>query len=301
MDFESCFLTPPVAAAGVIIPASTLSVSVAQPPQQNTALKAGRHSSAPFYGNKVITGTMTGPVGEESIGFILKAYLGTPDSTAVHTFTVQETTPSFILSKEFTDLDKYYIYSGCKATTLSFIFNNNNELLYNLGFMAAEELPQGTPYMANPEDLSSELFYSNPEIGTGDVEEGGSATDIFEEITINLNDNPTMAYGLSAGGFANYASDGKLECTGTIRGVFVDDSILVKGIAHTESSLDIKLSKTVNYIRFLIPELQWSQESPNITGPGIVELNLTFIGYFQDGTEDSDIVIYLNNNRPDYS
>ena len=300
MDFETAFKTAPALATGVIIPHSTCDVKVDQAPQQSSGLRSGRHSSLPFYGNKVINGTLTGPVGEESIGFILKTFFGAPDSTAVHLFEIEETTPSFIVSKEFSDLDLYYVYSGCKANSLSFTFNNNNELLYNLGFLAAEETKGTSPYDSSPESMYDELTYQNVDLST--VEEAGAETDIFEEITLNVTQNPTMAYGLSGGGVATYADHGKVEVSGSLRGVFTNDNLLVKGRGHTESRLNLVLRKSSGYyLRFYIPELQFSQESPAITGPGMAMLNLTFVGYYQDSVDADDVVIILNNGRTDYT
>lgn len=302
LDFETSFKVEPsdTTATSVVIPHSTLSASVDQPPQMSSRLQPGRHSYLPFYGNKVINGTLTGPVSTESIGFVLKCFLGQPDSTSVHTFTVQDETPSFILEKQFVNLDHYYKYNGCKATSLGFTFNNNNELLYNLGFMAATESHEISPYDDNPETMTDEQSFNNVNMNT--YSEGGVATDIIEEFTLNLaNNGVAMAYGLSAAGEATYVAEGRCEVTGTLRGVFRNDALLLKGRNHTESNIDFTLTRGANYIRFFIPECQFSQNSPNIDGPSISFLDLSFLGYFQDSTQfSSDIAIILANDRVSY-
>lgn len=299
LDYETAFKTEPGVSTAVVIPHSTLTCSVDQAPQQSSRLQAGRHSYLPFYGNKTITGTLTGPVCTETIGFILKCFLGEPDSTSVHTFTVQTETPSFLIEKQFTDLGLYYKYNGCKATSLSFTFNNNNELLYNLGFMGASETKGTSSYDADPEVISDELSFNNVDLDT--FEEAGASSDIVNELVLNLaNNGVAMAYGLSEQGVATYVCEGRCEVTGTISGVFANDSLLLKGRNHTESSLDWTLTKGSNSIQFTIDELQYSQNSPNIDGPGMSTLDLSFIGYYQDSTAGSDIEIVLTNDRSSY-
>jgi len=297
IQMETCFKEEVSPVSGIVLPFATCDIAVTQPPNQVSNLRSGRHSSRPWRGNQEISGTLTGNVGTDSIYYILQAMFSAPDSTGtVHEFTIDSTAQNFIISKEFLDVEQYHIYRGCRANSLSFAFNSANELMYNLSFQAASETRQETPYDDSPEDLGAEQFYFNIDMGSA-VEEGGVSTDIFDEINLNIANPVSMIYGLSGGGTATYASSGKVEVTGNVVGVFLDGSLINKGANFTETSLDLILSKGTNYLRFYMPEMEVSRNSPPISNGDIIKQDISYVAYYENSDEQSDIVVQVSNDR----
>lgn len=304
LDFETTFKTDPVTPAAIQLPINSNDLKVDQVPQPTNLIGAGRHSSAPWFGNKAMSGTLTGPVDLIAIGYILKMAMGAPATTGsgpyVHTYKIPSSLPTFLLDKGWTDVAKYYKANGCVANGITFTFNETSQFLYSVPLLGAKETPGTSPYNGSPTDLSrpSKIFDLQD---VSDVSEGGSPVVTLEELSFNLANNSVFGYGLGSGGEATLKADGLPAVTGRLRGMFTDDTILAKARAKTESSLSITLTEGSYSLVISADELKYSQQAPAIAGPAGVYLDLTFLAYYQDDADETDLKIVLTNSQDSYA
>lgn len=305
LDFETAFKTSPLAPAAIKLPFNTCDLKVDQKPQSSIILGSGRHAGKPFYGNKPVTGNLTGPIDLIAIGYILKMVFGAPTTTGVespytHTFKVGAITPSFLLEKGWPADSKYYLYNGCKAAGLNIGFGGNGELRYTVPIIGAKETYSGdASYQETPTtDVSSPAtIFHNCDAA---AREGGSLIDTLEEISFNFQNNTVMGFGLDGTGEGTHSAEGNPLIDGRIKGMFDVDTIISKGRDHTKSSLSVECASGAYSLSFLCSELEYSQESPSITGPGGSYLDLSFIGYYYNSDAASDFHVVLVNSQPSY-
>ncbi|MEW5802688.1 MAG: phage tail tube protein [bacterium] len=304
LDFETAFKTLPLSPVAVRLPFSTCDLKVDQKPQVSTILGSGRHAGRPFYANKSVTGNLTGPIDLTAIGYILKMVFGPPTTTGssdpyTHTFTIGSDTPSFLIEKGWPDENKYYLYSGCKATGFSVSFGGRGELRYTVPIIGAREVYSSSSYQETPAtDISRPVtVFHNCDAA---VSEGGTPIETLEEISFNFQNNTVMGFGLAGSGEGTIAGEGTPSLEGKIKGMFDADTIISKGRNHTKSSLSVICTAGAHSIEFLADEIEYSQESPAINGPGGAYLDLGFIGYYHDAQEASDFRVVLVNSQPSY-
>jgi len=304
LDFETVFKTPPLTPAAIKLPFSTCDLKVDQKPQSSTVLGSGRHAARPFYGSRSVTGNLTGPVDLVAIGYILKMVFGAPattgsDNTYTHTFKIGSGTPSFLLEKGWPADNKYYLYSGCKATGFSISFGGHGELRYTVPIIGAKEEYGSSSYQEPAAiDVSrpSMIFHTSDAAAS----EGGSAIDTLEEISFNFQNNTIMGFGLAGHGEGTIAGEGTPTIEGRIKGMFDADTIISKGRDHITSSLSVTCTANAHSIAFLSAELEYSHESPAIQGPGGAYLDLSFVGYYHASEIASDFHVVLVNSHPSY-
>ncbi|MEW6378069.1 MAG: phage tail tube protein [bacterium] len=305
LDFETAFKTPPVSAAAIKLPFGSCDLKVDQKPQSSTILGAGRHAARPFYGNKTVTGNLTGPVDLIAIGYILKMVFGAPTTTGssdpyTHTFKIGALTPSFLLEKGWPNESRFYLYTGCKAGGFSISFGGNGELRYTVPIIGAKEEYSASSYQESPTvDVSrpATIFHNCDAAAS----EGGSAIDTLEEISFNFQNNTVMGFGLAGSGEGTIAGEGTPALEGKIKGMFDADTLIAKGRNHTKSSLSVTCTLGTHSIAFLADELEYSHESPAIQGPGGAYLDLSFIGYYQNAAAASDFRVILINSQASYA
>ncbi|MEW5803724.1 MAG: phage tail tube protein [bacterium] len=304
LDFETAFKTNPVSAAAIKLPFNTCDLKVDQRPQQSATLGAGRHAGQPFYGNKPVTGNLSGPVDLIAIGYVLKMVFGTPTTTGTgpyeHAFKIGASAPSFLLEKGWPNDSKFYLYNGCKATGLQIGFGGNGQLVYTVPIIGAKEAYSSSSYQETPtSDVSkpATIFHNCDAVAS----EGGTPTDTIEQLQINFANNSVMGFGLAGNGEGTIASEGQPSLTGTIKGMFDVDTIISKGRNHATSSLDVLLESGTSSIEFICDEVQYSHESPPVDGPGGAYLNLSFVGFYYNASAASEFRVVLTNSQASYA
>jgi hypothetical protein len=291
--------------AAIAMPFNSCDLKVDQKPQQSNILGAGRHAGRPFYGNKAITGNLTGPVDLIAIGYILKMVFGAPTTTGsaspyTHTFKVSSSTLSFLLEKGWPIENKYYLYLGCKAMGLQIGFGGGKQLQYTIPIIAASETYSGSSYQDTPTtDVTkpTTVFFEQ----SVTVTEGGSPSTELSEIQLNIGNGSVMGFGLGGASEGTVASEGSPTVDGTIKGLFANDTIIAKGRTKTESSLSVILTASAYSLTLAVDELEYSHESPAINGPGGALLDLSFIGYYQNDSDASEIRAVLVNSQASYA
>lgn len=304
---EATYATSPTGSsiAAIQLPFNSCDLKESQPPQQSNVIGAGRTSARPWYGNKVVSGTLTGPIDLLAFGWILRAALGAPTTTGsaspyTHVFKPTTTLTSFLLDKGLPDGTLYYLYNGCVATGLTINFTPSGQLQYSMTILGAKETKGTSAYQASPtSDLSKPAtIFHNSDVT---LSEGGSGTTNIEEFTFSLNNNSVIGYGMNGSGQGTGACLGAPHVSGRIKAFFDSDALLLKGRAHTESKLSAVMTSSTSSLTVAVNELEYSYESPAITGPGGIYTDLTYVGYTVDDAGASDCVITLVTTQASYA
>ncbi len=309
IDWEVSYKTPHTGSgiSSIKLPFNSCSLQMQGKPQPVNVLGAGRNIAEPFYGNKSVTGNLTGSVDLIAIGYILTAVFGVPTTTGsgspyTHTFKIGNSTPSFILEKGWTDEARYYLYTGCKANGFSVTINQQGQFQYSVPIIAATEDYSGTSYQASPTtDVSKPTKIFNVQ-DVSSVSEGGSPVTNIDEITFNFGNGSTIGFGLGSGGEGTVAAEGGPTFNGTIKGMFTADtgSPFAKGRDQTESSLSVVLTSSTNSLTFFSDELKYSQESPPIDGPAGAMFSNSFEAFYQNAAGASAFRAVLINTQASY-
>lgn len=310
MDYETTYGSNPSPKIGVKLPIVTVTgLNAAEPQTQNPTLGcSNRNPQMPVFGEKGGTPTITFLMDCTSIMYWMKCLLGDPstvdngDGTYTHTYKIGNSIPSFLLDKEFVDETLYYLYNGLVAGGFSFSVNRGDAgLTVTMNLLGGGyESKSASPYDAAPNDVSRPDDWTFKPDAT--FEEGGSSNDDIVDFTINFTNNAELVMGINGAGKATNKGLATPQVSGTVTVAFTDDSLLLKARNRTESSLELILTDathTPNHsISFLIPELKYAPTNPDITGSGAVYYTLPWLGYYENSSEASALVVAITNNVP---
>lgn len=302
MEYETAYKTAPSTASAVKLPFNSLDLMPRRAIQQPGTIRSTRNPTTPFRGNIDVSGNAVVPIDLACIGYWLKGLMGNPTTTGsqapyTHVYKIGTTAlPSMILDKGFTVSGLYYKYEGVKVNTMAVTFGGDGELTATFGLIGAKETKGTSAYDASPSDLTSiATRFENFEAA---VTEGGSSIATLTQVTLNISNNlDGSVYCLGDNGERSYLPEGQMAVTGSITGIFADDSLLLKGRNFTESSLVVTLTDGTYSLAFNIGELVYEHTSPGIPGPGseTIMQTLNFTGYYQNDADVSTIMITLVN------
>jgi hypothetical protein len=307
IDFESVYGTAPTgsAIAGIKIPFTSCDLKDTSKPQKTVILGGGRNVAPPFYPNTNFSGALSGFCDSIAIGYILKAVFGAPTTTGsalayTHTFKIASTTPSFILEKGSPDIPYYYLYKGCKAMGFSVSLAQNGQFTYNVPLICASQTPSGTAYDATPNiDVSKPtVIFDAQDLA---VTEGGSGITTLDSLSFNFMNNSLVGFGLGGGGSATVAGEGNPTIDGAIKGMFDGNTLIAKGYGKTESSLVATMTRSAVSLTLAVDELYYSRETPPISGPGGIYLDLAYEGCYINAAAASAFRVVLVNTTASYA
>ncbi len=313
-DWETSYGTPKTAGkAPVNVPFNSCDVRLTRALQQAATIRGDRNPVDPFQGNKDVQGSLVVPVDFSVLGYLLKAAIGSPVTTGpvdaggtdvyTHTFKIHavNSLPSFILERGFTDLAQpiHQLYSGCKVNTLELMVGGDGELVATLGIMGADET-SGTTSYADGETIQNP-FTERFQQFDASAEEGGAAVNLLREFKLSLANNlDGGSYVIGGGGARRALPEGIAGVSGSISALFEDDAILAKARGNTESSLKVTFASGVHELSLFLPELKYQQNSPAISGPGGVALDLEYQAYKADHADGSALIVVLKNTVASY-
>jgi hypothetical protein len=307
IDWESVYGTAPTgsAIAAIKLPFVSCDLKDDSKPQPTVILGGGRNVAPAFYPNTSFAGTLTGYCDSIAIGYILRAIFGAPTTTGsasayTHTFKIASTTPSFVLEKGHPDIPYYYLYKGCKATGFSVTLAQNGQFQYTVPLIAASQTASSSSYDATPSiDVSKPtVIFDAQDLA---VTEGGGAITTVDQLSFNFMNNSVVGFGLGGGGSATVAGEGNPTINGTLRGMFDGNTIIAKGTAKTESSLVATMTRSTVSLSLAVDELFYSRETPAISGPGGVMIDLTFEGFYSNDADASAFRAVLVNATASYA
>jgi hypothetical protein len=306
IDWESVYGTAPTgsAIASILLPFTSVDLKDTSKPQKTNILGGGRNVAPPFYPNTAFSGALAGFCDSIAIGYILKAVFGAPTTTGsvnfTHTFKIGATTPSFILEKGHPEIPYYYVYKGCKAMGFSVSLAQNGQFTYNVPLICASQTPSATSYdaTANYDVSKPTVIFDAQDLA---VTEGGGAITTLESLSFNYTNNSVVGFGLGGGGSATVAGEGNPTIDGAIKGMFDGNTLIAKGYGKTESSLVATMTRGAVSLTLAVDELFYSRETPPISGPGGIYLDLAYEGCYINAAAASAFRAVLVNTQASYA
>lgn len=291
-----------VATVGYVMPVNSFGVKPNQALNTAQTLTGTRNPVAPFRGNRNVSGPIVIPLDSVCMSYWLYLMFGDPGVTGagpyVREFKIGDTMPSGSLEAAFTDLatDKYQRFLGNKVASWSGEFGGDGELVTNIDIIGASDSLENSAFDGSPTSKISSL--ARVQNFQAAITEGGGALSNATSISFNVNfglDENTYVIGGS--GVRGSLPEGIVAVTGNIKTLFEDSSLLDKAIAGTESSIKITVTASATSIFELeFQEVEYERNSPDISGPQGLLVDLNWQGFYTNGSEASAIVARTTNN-----
>jgi len=299
MGFESTFGT--LAADGFELPIIKSTLKATRNKTSSAVLRGDYNPVKPTGGNYTVAGQITVPLDSVAVWYWLKAAFNslvtTGASPYVHTFKMTGITKRGSISIEHQYLDlatpKYFQYTGCKISSISGSVGGEGELLLNLDIVGSARTIASASFDAAPDVITlSPLDNTHTTI-----KEGGASFADSDDWSFNVGWNPdTSKYLIGGGGKLGTIPDGIMKVGGTNNFLFKDTVLLEKAINSTETSLEITATKAADSkIVLLFPEAQYNETDPGIDGPQGIAIGLEWLGYYDNATEASSVVVTVTN------
>jgi len=231
LGFESAFKT--IATDGFVVPVNNSTLKGSKNQNSAATITGNLNPVEPFDGNLAVAGQITVPVDSIAFWYWLRAALGAPTTTGsgpyIHTYKAGTTRESITIEHQFLDLGtaKYFQYTGCKISGMSFSAGDDGELVANFDIVGAEESIETSSFDASPTTLSLGRL-KNTHLA---LTEGGGAMSNAKLVDVNINFNlDTSNYVIGGGGVLGSLPDGIYSVAGNLNALFEDTTLLEKGI-----------------------------------------------------------------------
>lgn len=269
-------------------------------------LRSDRNPLEPVRGNKDVGG----PLEIELDGFIerlLYLAFGDVDTTPgegiyTHEFTIGSL-PSFGYEKGFTDISKYFLYNGCKISSMAIDCPQEGFISGRFEIMGKKE----TTGSSSVDASAVENTFAPFDAFGAEIQRGGSAIAIVTAINFTLDNsldgsnyvidrsNPGERYALPAR---------KASVKGTLTAIFEDTTLYDLAIANTETALSLELMRGTGAgtagnekLTFYMDEIKFQPKSPGIRGDQGILIELGFEAYYSDDADVSAIRAVLINTE----
>lgn len=198
----------------------------------------------------------------------------------------------YTLERHFLDLatPAYFRYTGCEANTMSLTVTSNDNVNVEFGFVGANldsanltSQVAGATYAARSSVRPFDSF-------TGSINEGGSASGIITDISLELSNGAEAQYALM-NQESICATKGKSRLTGSLTAFFTSTALYEKFASETATTLDFTLTDPAgNDLVFNMDNVQYTAGNPDVSSDGVVLLPLEFTALY-DATLASQISI----------
>ena len=270
----------------------------------SNVLRTGRQPMTPSPGVIACGGdiaTELSPIGLQMLWYGLfgsKTISAGPPYT--HTFTFASVLPTFTIEKQFTDLAKYFQYTGCVVNSFNMDVKPDGPVTCGFNIMGCVE----TLAVATHDD--SPLYngwsqFNGAEIA---ITQGGAPLAIAESITLSINNNHDgSVYVLDGTGQRRYLPAGKIAIEGKLVALFESTTQYALAIANTETSLVITCTRGAGTgaagaekMVFTIDELIFKQDAPVVNGPTGMKVEMSFQPFYDNGANASAVKLEVLNS-----
>lgn len=270
----------------------------------SNVLRMGRQPLSPSPGVKAIGGpiaTELSPIGLQMLWYGLfgsKAISAGPPYT--HTFKFASVLPTFTIEKQFTDIAKYFRYTGCVVEGFSLDIKPDGPVTCNFDIMGCAETVATATHDDDPYYAGWSQF-NGAEVA---ITQGGAALGIAESVTLSIkNNHDGNVYVLDGTGERYYLPAGKIAIEGKLAALFENTTLYDLAVANTETTLVITCSRGAGTgaagaekMVFTIDELIFKQDAPVVNGPTGVKVELTFQPYYDGGASASAVKLEVYNS-----
>lgn len=258
----------------------------------------------PSPGNKSVSGTIVVPFDSIASWYWLKAAFNTvatsgAESPYTHVFTMEGTTKrtSLTIEHQYLDLDtpQYFQYEGCKIASMSLTTGGEGELLLNIDVVGSDR----TIATSSFDGTATEVGYEPLNQSQATLKEDDTTYADATSVAWDINFNPdTSQYVIGGGGALGAIPDGVMAVTGNISALFTDVALLTKATDNTETSLEATYTGSASSkVAIEFPEMQFSESDPPIEGPQGIVVSLPISAYYDDGADESSVIITLTNSE----
>lgn len=300
VDFEDGFGAASAVKCGKVLPVNTLELAAKQTLIDPQTITGTRNPVEPGRGRVSVDGSVVVPMCYRSIGFWLKSLFGEPetasngDGTYTHVFLVGDEQPSMIVEKAFLNINKYFVYNGCKTNNFKLSWGSDGELTASIDLMGANETTSEFPY----DEAATEMRLDRINEPHASMREDGAVMHglvATGEFTISTGLDGDQ-YTVGDGGCRGDIPEGLIGISGTLKTLFKDTSLLEKGAQGIESSLEVRFANGKKSLTFSFPEIIYERTSPPISGPAGVQAEIAWRAYYDDSAAASAVVATLVND-----
>lgn len=305
IDFETAFKTAPTPTTGKIIPFTTNSIVATQKLNDSAIIRGTRNPASPLHGNKSVDGDLGAPLDFRAVGYLFKGLLGAPetkdnaDGTYTHVFKVKdEPQPSMVIQKAYPDIQKYFIFGGCRIGTLKLPFGGDQEAALTATVMGSTFINSATTYDSAPQTVILDraenfqaMIKENDEEIVSLIKSG--------DLTIDAGLDGDQ-YCVGDEGTRGDIPEGLMTITGSMSALFTDNRFVEKAAAGTVSSLELIYKKATKSLSFKFPEIVYELKSPTIDGPKGVLCDCNWKAFQENDTNKSAVIITLTNDVASY-
>jgi hypothetical protein len=291
----------------LILPFISEGLKVSKNLISSNVIRSSRQPQRPSRGNKEVAGDIQieyNPYMQRILKHALGSYsVAGAGAPYTHTFTIGTLPTALIIEKGFTDIAQYFRYNGCRINSLSMDIKPEGAITGSIGIMGAKETIDTLPYDSDPVDYGHIQFEGFDITITEGVTALGTATAINFTLENNLDGS---VFVLDGTGERYSMPSGKAKVTGKLTALFEDTTLYNKGVNNTETALVITLTKGTGAgtagnekLTIHMDEMIFKQDSPVISGPTGVVLDLSFEAYYDNGAGVSALWMELLNAEAD--
>jgi hypothetical protein len=307
MDWETAYGVAPASPAGLAMPYNSCGLKGNLEQSAPGTITASRNPVEPSDGNLPVDGPLVVPVDTTAFAHWLRAMFGLPATTGsgpyVHTFTVGDLQPSFLIDRKFADPAAAIVYvrhNGVKiGSWRTAIAGAGGELTAELQLHAGGETKGAAPYDPSPAAVTLARLQMKP----CTVTEGGAGlAGIVKEADFTVNFGlDTDQFTVDAVGGRGDIPEGVLTVEGNVTALFKNTALLDKAFAGTKSSLAFEWVAGGHGLKVEFPEIRYGRSIPEAEGPKGVLLRLPFHAFYASDPAASAVKAVLTNNVASYS
>lgn len=288
---------------GLFVPFLSESLRMSRNLYSSDAIRSTRNPNAPSRGNREVAGDITTEL-NPYMGRLFKHALGSYTKTGssspyTHTFKIGTLPEGLQVEKQFSDISQYLRYNGVKVNTLKVDVKAEGILQVVFGLIGAKETAVTAAHDGSPTDFGHTPFDGFE----ATIKQGGTDLAVVTEANFTFENNlDATTYVIGGAGERYSLPAGIVKVTGQLTALFADLTLYNLAVAHTETTLQIILTKGTGVgtagnekLTFNFDEIVFKPQAPVISGPKGVLIELPFEAYYNDDADASALWIELMN------
>jgi hypothetical protein len=295
IDTETDYKTAPNP-DGAVLPYTSESIRLDRELVSSETIRSSRQPQAPVQGNVNVAGDINFELSPQ-YGRLFKHIFGDygvagASAPYTHTFKIGTLPVGLMIEKQFTDLAtaKYVQYNGCKVNSFKLSAKGSGMIPCSVSIIGAKETVASSAHDATMTDLGHTPFSGFE----ASVKQGGSAIATVTAVELSLDNGlDGDTYVMDGTGQRYSLPEGSAKVTGKVTCLFLDTVLYALAVAHTETTLEVHFTKgtgtgaTVGNekLSFLMDEVIFKPQSPVVTGPKGLVVELGFEAYYNDDAD----------------